>query len=217
MTGSRIDGDALSRLAEQPVVAILRAPDSSRFPKVAEVLYDAGLRCLEFTLTTRGVLDALQEARGALPDDLILAVGTVRTEQHVKDAIDAGADFLVSQVFRRHLVGAAQSRGVPFIPGALTPTEVVGAWEAGVPAVKVSPIGPVGGLDYFDQLRAPLPDVPLMPTGGVAIDEIGGYLGRGAVAVGVSGPLLGDALLAGGDLSALADRARQAVAAVSSR
>jgi 2-dehydro-3-deoxyphosphogluconate aldolase/(4S)-4-hydroxy-2-oxoglutarate aldolase len=217
MTATYPASHALSRLARQPVVAILRASDSARFLAASEVLYEAGFRCLEFTLTTEGALDAVQAARSSLPDDLILAVGTVRTEEHVTDSIDAGADFLVSQVLRRHLVEIAQRRGVPFIPGALTPTEIVDAWETGVPAVKVSPIGPVGGLEYFDQLRAPLPEIPMMPTGGVAIDEIGHYLDRGAAAVGLSGPLLGDALLPGGDLTALADRARRAVAAASSR
>jgi 2-dehydro-3-deoxyphosphogluconate aldolase / (4S)-4-hydroxy-2-oxoglutarate aldolase len=216
MSATKTEGDALSRLSQQPVVAILRAADSARFLAVSEVLYDAGFRCLEYTLTTPGALDALRKARSSFPEDLLLAVGTIRTEQQVKNSIDAGADFLVSQVFRRGLVEIAQSRGVPFMPGALTPTEIVDAWEAGVPAVKVSPIGPVGGLAYFEQLRAPLPEIPLMPTGGVAIHEIGAYLSSGAAAVGLSGPLLGDALLPGGDLEALADRARQAVAVTTS-
>ena len=100
--------------------------------------------------------------------------------RQVDDAITAGAEFLVSQVFRRPLVEAAHDRAVPFFPGALTPTEILDAWESGVPAVKVSPIGPVGGLEYFSQVRAPLPDVPLMPTGGVRLDEVNTYLQQGA-------------------------------------
>lgn len=209
--------DLVARLGPRPVVAILRAPDADRFVAVSEVLWEAGFRCLEFTLTTRGALDAAREVRRALPDDLLLAVGTVRTEQHVREAVDAGADFLVSQVLRPGLVDLARAEGVPFIPGALTPKEILDAWETGVPAVKVSPIGPLGGVEYLDQLRAPLPDIPMMPTGGVGIDEIDDYLDRGAAAVGLSGPLLGDALLPGGDLDALAERARRATAATSAR
>lgn len=205
--------DLVARLGPRPVVAILRAPDADRFVAVSEVLWEAGFRCLEFTLTTRGALDAAREVRAALPDDLLLAVGTVRTEQHVREAVDAGADFLVSQVLRPALVDLARDRGVPFVPGALTPKEILDAWETGVPAVKVSPIGPLGGVEYLDQLRAPLPDIPMMPTGGVGVDEIDDYLARGAAAVGLSGPLLGDALLPGGDLDALAERARRATGA----
>lgn len=200
-----------------PLIAILRAPDASFFRPATEILYAAGFRCVEYTLTTTGTLAAMTEVRSALPADLVIGIGTVRTAQHVDDAIEAGADFLVSQVCRPLLVAAAQQRGVPFYPGALTPTEILDAWESGATAVKVSPIGPVGGLDYFDNLRGPLPDVPLMPTGGVDLHEAADYLRKGAVAVGLSGALFGDALLPGGDLAGLARRAEQAVGAVAVR
>ncbi|MET0695472.1 MAG: bifunctional 4-hydroxy-2-oxoglutarate aldolase/2-dehydro-3-deoxy-phosphogluconate aldolase [Propionibacteriaceae bacterium] len=209
--------DLLELLAPHPLIAILRAPDAAAFLPVSEVLYKAGFRCVEFTLTTAGAVEAVAEAIDSLPADLMVGIGTVRTEQQVHDAIDAGATFCVSQVFRPELVAAAKSRGVPFFPGALTPTEILNAWESGVPAVKVSPIGPVGGLAYFDNVRGPLPEIPLMPTGGVQLDEAQAYLDRGAVAVGLSGPLVGDALLPGGDLVALGQRAEQVVGAVGVR
>jgi 2-dehydro-3-deoxyphosphogluconate aldolase/(4S)-4-hydroxy-2-oxoglutarate aldolase len=99
------------------------------------------------------------------------------------------------------------------VPGALTPTEVAAAWAAGATAVKVFPVSAVGGPAYVKAIRAALPEVPLMPTGGVGIDDIGAYLAAGAAAVGVGSPLLGDAGDPGGDLAALAARARRAVAA----
>ena len=207
----------LEALAPNPLVAILRAPDAGAFGPVTETLYKAGFRCVEFTLTTSGAVQAMREVLGSMPDDLVVGIGTVRTLNQVEDAIDAGAAFLVSQVFRRPLVEAATRRGVPFFPGALTPSEILDAWESGVPAVKVSPIGPVGGLAYFDNIRGPLPDIPLLPTGGVELHEVSAYLDKGAVAVGLSGALLMDALLPGGDLTALADRAEQAIAAVRRR
>lgn len=209
-----VEPDLIGALAPRPLIAILRAVDASRFAKASEVLYEAGFRCVEFTLTTSGTFDALHTVRRSLPDDLILGIGTVRSVDHVHEAVDGGADFLVSQVYRAHLVDAARDRGVPFVPGALTPTEILEVWDAGVPAVKVSPIGPLGGLDYFDQVRGPLPDVPLVPTGGVAIDEVRAYLHRGAAAVGLSTPLTGDALEPGGDWSKLAQRAARAVSAL---
>jgi 2-dehydro-3-deoxyphosphogluconate aldolase/(4S)-4-hydroxy-2-oxoglutarate aldolase len=209
--------DLLELLAPHPLIAILRAPDAAAFVGVSEVLYQAGFRCIEYTLTTAGAIEAMRDVIDALPGDLVVGIGTVRTEQQVADAIDAGAAFCVSQVFRPELVQAAKDRGVPFFPGALTPTEILNAWESGVPAVKVSPIGPVGGLAYFDNVRGPLPEIPLMPTGGVELHEARAYLDRGAVAVGLSGPLLGDALLPGGDLVALGQRAEQVVSAVGAR
>ncbi len=207
--------DLLDILRSRRVVAVLRAPDAYQFLAASQALYDAGITCLEFTLTTHGALDALRNARKALPDDALLGVGTVRTLQHVHESIDAGADFLVNQAFKPELVDEAQNRDVPFVPGTLTPIEVVRAWEHGVPAVKVSPIGPVGGLDYLSELRGPLPEIPIMPTGGVTREAAPEYLRGGAVAVGLSRDLLLDALQPGGDLEALADRARAVLAAVS--
>ncbi len=209
--------DVLEALAPNPVIAILRAPNADAFVPVSEILYKAGFRCVEFTLTTAGAIEAMKDVLALLPDDLLVGIGTVRTMEQVEEAIDAGAHFLVSQVFRPPLVAAATKRGIPFIPGALTPTEILDAWDGGVPAVKVSPIGPVGGLDYFDNVRGPLPDIPLMPTGGVELNEVSAYLDRGAVAVGLSGALVVDALLPGADLTALSDRADLAIAGVRGR
>jgi 2-dehydro-3-deoxyphosphogluconate aldolase/(4S)-4-hydroxy-2-oxoglutarate aldolase len=205
---------ALDFLPARPVIAVLRAPTADRFVEATAILYDAGITCVEYTMTTRGALDALTSARAKLPDDARLGVGTIRTVQHVEDAAAVGADFLVNQAYRPELVAAGRRVGLPFIPGALTPTEIVVAWESGVPAVKVSPIGPLGGLEYFGELRGPLPDVPMFPTGGVGLTEAGPYLAAGAAAIGVSRALMVDALLPGGDLAGLEERAHQVVASV---
>jgi len=194
------------------LVAVMRAPDADHFVPASEVLAEAGLTVFEYTLTTAGALAALQTAREALPG-AVLGVGTVRTADDLRAAVDAGADFAVSQVFLPELVQTAADLGLCYIPGALTPTEIVSAWNSGVPAVKVSPIGPLGGQDYLRELRGPLPDVALMPTGGVTLEAAAGYLELGAVAVGVSGALFADALL-GGDLTALRQRADRLVSSV---
>jgi 2-dehydro-3-deoxyphosphogluconate aldolase/(4S)-4-hydroxy-2-oxoglutarate aldolase len=199
-------------LPPRAVVAVLRAPTAKHFVAACEVLRDAGITCFEFTLTTEGAVEALVATRSALPD-AVVGLGTVRTVQHLEAAARVGAAFAVSQVFLPELVAAANAHRIPYIPGTLTPTEVLSAWNTGVPAVKVSPIGPVGGVAYFTELRLPLPDVAIMPTGGVALEAAGEYLDAGAVAVGVSGALFADALL-GGDLDALKRRARQLVSSV---
>jgi 2-dehydro-3-deoxyphosphogluconate aldolase/(4S)-4-hydroxy-2-oxoglutarate aldolase len=206
----------LERLAAVPVVAILRAAGSERFVEVGRVLYEGGVRAIEVTLTSRGALEAFGRLRAELPGDAVLGVGTVRSVEHAERAVAAGAAYLVSPEFRPAVVGWAGGRGVPVVPGALTPTEVAAAWEAGATAVKVFPVSAVGGAAYVKAVRAPLPEVPLVPTGGIGIDDVGAYLAAGAVAVGIGSPLLGDAGDPGGDLGGLAGRARRAVAAAGS-
>jgi 2-dehydro-3-deoxyphosphogluconate aldolase / (4S)-4-hydroxy-2-oxoglutarate aldolase len=202
-----------SPLPPRAVVAVFRAPTAAHFVPASQVLWDAGIRCFEYTLTTVGALHALVVLRKTLPDALV-GVGTVRTADHLRAAADAGAEFAVSQIFLPELANAAREQQIAFVPGALTPTEVVTAWNAGVPAVKVSPIGPLGGVNYLNELRGPLPDVAIMPTGGVTVEAAAQYLDAGAVAVGVSSALLADVLL-GGDLGALKDRAELLMSSVS--
>ena len=143
-----------SPLPPRAVVAVFRAPTAEHFVSASEVLWDAGVRCFEYTLTTEGALDALVELRKVLPDAHV-GVGTVRTVDHVRAASEAGAEFAVSQIFLPELAAAARQQRIPFIPGALTPTEVVTAWNAGVPAVKVSPIGPLGGVTLPEGVARP--------------------------------------------------------------
>ena len=203
----------LERVAAVPLVAILRAADAGRFLEVGRVLYEAGVRAVEVTLTSTGALEALGRLRAALPEDALLGVGTVRSAADTERAVDAGATYLVAPDLRPEVVAWAVAHGVPVVPGALTPTEIAAAWAAGATAVKVFPASAVGGPAYLEAVRAPLPEVPLVPTGGVGLGDIGAYLAAGAAAVGVGSPLLGDAGDPGGDLDALAGRARRAVAA----
>jgi 2-dehydro-3-deoxyphosphogluconate aldolase/(4S)-4-hydroxy-2-oxoglutarate aldolase len=206
-------GAFLEQVAAVPVVAILRAADAGRFLEVGRVLYGAGVRAVEVTLTSAGALEALARLREELPADALLGVGTVRSAGDAERAVEAGATYLIAPDFRPEVVGWAVEQRVPVVPGGLTPTEIAAAWAAGATAVKVFPISAVGGPAYLKAVRAPLPEVPLVPTGGVGIDDIGAYLAGGAVAVGIGSPLLGDAGEPGGDLDALGDRARRAVAA----
>lgn len=191
------------------VIAVLRAPNARRFTAVAAVLADAGLTRLEFTLTSVGALDAVTAAKLALPH-VEIGCGTARTAADIRRATDAGADFVVSQYFDPALGDAARAAGIEYVPGALTPGEIARA-AADADLVKVSPIGPVGGLAYLRELVGPLPDVQLFPTGGVRPEELGAYFDAGAAFVGVSALLLHDALT-GGDLPSLRARTREALA-----
>lgn len=194
------------------VVPILRGGTGEHLPAVVDTLVANGIRVLEITTNTPGVFDAVAAARERYGDDVELGVGTVRTVAHVADAARAGARFIVCPHTDPALGVAAAEHGLAFYPGAFTATEVLTAWGAGATAVKVFPAS-VAGPRYLKELRGPLDDIPLVPTGGVTIDLVPEYLAAGAIAVGMGGPLVGDALN-DGDLAALADRAHRVLAAV---
>jgi 2-dehydro-3-deoxyphosphogluconate aldolase/(4S)-4-hydroxy-2-oxoglutarate aldolase len=195
------------------VVAILRAQDASRAEAVVDVLLENGIRSLELTLTTKGALEVVERLAATVPDGTDLGMGTVLTADEVDRAVGAGARFVVSPSVVPEVIDAAARHGIASYPGAFTPTEIHAAWTAGASAVKLFPAGALGP-GYLAAVRAPLPDVPLVPTGGVAIEAIGAWLDAGAVAVGLGGPLIGNALAPNGDLDALAERARAVAAAV---
>jgi 2-dehydro-3-deoxyphosphogluconate aldolase/(4S)-4-hydroxy-2-oxoglutarate aldolase len=199
-------------LAATRVVAILRAENADRAEAVVDVLVEAGVRSLELTLTTKGALEVVERLAARVPAGVEVGVGTVLTAQDVDRAVDAGATFVVSPSVEPEVIAAALRRRVASYPGAFTPTEIAAAWKAGASAVKLFPAGQLGP-GYLKDVRAPLPDVPVVPTGGVDIESVGAWLAAGAVAVGMGGPLVGDALAPDGDLRALAERAAAAIAA----
>ncbi|CAM5389098.1 bifunctional 4-hydroxy-2-oxoglutarate aldolase/2-dehydro-3-deoxy-phosphogluconate aldolase [Streptomyces aurantiogriseus] len=177
------------QLGRTRVMAILRSADASGLPAVARSLADAGVTCLEVTLTTPGALDALARIKDDLGPEAAVGAGTVLSSGQARDALAAGAGFLVSPVVDAELIRSVAQRGIPCYPGAWTPTEVSQAWRAGAAAVKLFPAG-TGGPAHLRQLRAPLPDIPLVAVGGVGIDEARDYLDAGACAVGIGSPLL---------------------------
>ncbi|GLY66836.1 2-dehydro-3-deoxy-phosphogluconate aldolase [Amycolatopsis taiwanensis] len=199
------------RLGTSKVIAILRADDTTYFPDVAQVLYECGVRVIEAALTTPGALDAIGAMRLELGADAMIGAGSVRTQSDVDDCVTAGAEFLVTATYAPKVLDRAQAYGVPVVCGALTPTEIDSAWRRGAAAVTVFPVAQVGGPDYIDAVRAPLPEIPLVPTGGVRLSDVDAYLGAGAFAVAAASPLTGDALC-GGRLDELAKRADELVA-----
>jgi len=204
------------------IVAIVRAGDARYFPGVVATLIESGLRAIELPLTTPGALDVLETLADRHRGEAILGVGTVLDAHAAEESISAGAAFLVSPALSSEVMKVGQRRNVPVVPGALTPTEIIACSEQGAAAVKLFPAS-LGGPAYLRALRAPLPHIPIVPTGGIGLDQVSAFLHEGAVAVGMGGPLIGDAA-AGGSLSALSDRVselmdtvRQAVAAGAER
>lgn len=198
-------------LASCRAIAILRAPGAARFDAILDVLSEAGIKAMELTFTTPGVLDAIAAYVARKPADVAVGAGTVMTAEQARQAVDAGATYLISPSVTLDVIAEANRLGVPVIPGALTPTEIWQAHSAGATMVKVFPCGSLGGPSYLSAVRGPLPDVSLVPTGGVAIEAVPEYLAAGAAAVGLGSPLQGDSAAPDGDLAALARRARRVV------
>lgn len=194
-------------LLANPVVAVLRARHASEYAPVIAALAEGGVRSIELTLSTAGVFDLLPSLARDFGDDVEIGVGTIATTVEAEQALDAGARFLVTPVTDSTIVRAAVDRGVPVFPGGLTPTELLNGWRAGATAVKVFPASTVGP-GYISQLRGPFPDIQVIPSGGVSIEDAAAWITAGALAVSLGGPLLRDSFK-GGDLAGLTARAAE--------
>jgi 2-dehydro-3-deoxyphosphogluconate aldolase / (4S)-4-hydroxy-2-oxoglutarate aldolase len=186
-------------LVEGGVVAIARNLTADTVPGVADGLLRGGVLAFELTLNEpeATALDALRTAaRHAEGTPLVIGAGTVLTIAAAERAVDAGANFLVSPHVDAELTEWATDRGIPFIPGAFTPTEILAAWRAGASAVKLFPAS-VAGPAFVREFRGPFPHIPLLPTGGVTVETVPDFIRAGAIAVGFGSWLIGDGEPAG--------------------
>ena len=197
------------------VVAVIRLQDAGGLRAVIDALATGGVRALEVTMTVPRAIELIGEIAPALGNDFLVGAGTVLDADTAKRAIDAGASFVVSPVFRRHVIAACHERDRPAVPGCFTPTEMLDAWEAGADLVKVFPATSLGP-GFFKDVRAPLPQLKLVPTGGVSIDNAGDWIRAGAAAVGVGSALVDPKAVAAGDFASMTDRARRLVTNVQS-
>jgi 2-dehydro-3-deoxyphosphogluconate aldolase / (4S)-4-hydroxy-2-oxoglutarate aldolase len=198
----------LQRVLRSGIVAILRADDSSRLVDAAEALLAGGVDVVEVTYTVPDAQRVLAEVARRLGDRILLGAGTILDSETARSAILAGAKFLVSPIVRRSVIRLARRYAAPVFPGAFTPTEVLTAWEAGADVVKVFPSDSVGP-GYLKALRAPLPEVRLMPTGGVNLATAADFLRAGACALGIGSSLVEPRALAAGDMARIESLARQ--------
>jgi 2-dehydro-3-deoxyphosphogluconate aldolase/(4S)-4-hydroxy-2-oxoglutarate aldolase len=196
-------------LLQSPLIAVLRTSHAKDYAPVVETLAGAGVSSIELTLSTPGTLDHLQKLQANLPDGIKIGIGTVTDIVQAIAAIEAGASFLVTPVTDTAIVESAAASGVPVYPGGFTPTELCAGWTAGATAVKIFPASVVGP-EYISHLRGPFPDIQIVPSGGLGLDDIPRWMGAGALAVSLGGPLIGDAFQ-GGSLVALRDRAERAL------
>ena len=195
------------------VVAVIRMQEPDRLRAVIDALADGGVRALEVTMTVPGAIELIQDLSSTLSDEFLLGAGTVLDPQTASRVIDAGAQFVVSPVFRPAIIDVCHRHGVAALPGCFSPTEILTAWESGADIVKVFPATALGP-SFFTDVRGPLPQLKLMPTGGVTLDNAGDWIRAGAVAVGVGSALLDRKALAAGDYGVVRANAARIVANV---
>lgn len=181
----------------------------------AQAVAEGGLRIIEITWNTDGAAELIQQLRGELPHCMI-GTGTILDQTALFEAIAAGAEFAFSPHINVPLIQAAVAAGIPIIPGALTPTEIVTAWQAGATCVKIFPCQAVGYAAYIKGLQGPLGQIPMIPTGGVTIDNAREFIQAGAIAVGLAGDLFPSSLIAAKDWSAIGQRSQTLVASLRS-
>jgi 2-dehydro-3-deoxyphosphogluconate aldolase/(4S)-4-hydroxy-2-oxoglutarate aldolase len=197
----------LTLLRQHRSIAVIRSSRQSLGRQMAQAVAAGGMPLIEITWNSDLASELISQLRVELPYCTI-GTGTLLNLEQLQQAIDAGAQFLFTPHVDRTLIAAAVEAGVPIIPGALTPTEIVTAWDAGASCVKVFPIEAVGGSNYIKSLQGPLGHIPLIPTGGVTLENAKEFITAGAIAVGLSGDLFPKPLIAAGDWDAMAQRAK---------
>lgn len=197
----------LQEILESGVVAIIRMSDSDRLRRVVEAVREGGVTAIEITMTTPGALAVIKEVARTMGDDVQIGVGSVLDAATARRAIDVGARYVVSPIFKPEIVAECHRQGVPAMPGAFTPTEIQLATEAGADVIKVFPADIVG-MPFFKAVLAPMPHLKLMPTGGVTVENAGDWIRAGAVAVGVGSALLDKRAIDEGNFEVLTRNAR---------
>lgn len=189
------------------VVVVVRADDPESVLPGIEAVLKGGCRAVEITFTVPDAVGVIRRVAQAFGDEILLGAGTVMNPSDGVAAADAGAKFLVSPNTNPDVIGMAKRLGVPICPGAVTPTEVVSAWNAGADCVKIFPASALGP-DYIKALRGPLPHIPLMPTGGVSAENAGDYIRAGAFVLGAGSSLFDPKLLAAKNYDEMTARAQ---------
>jgi 2-dehydro-3-deoxyphosphogluconate aldolase/(4S)-4-hydroxy-2-oxoglutarate aldolase len=187
---------SLRRVLDAGIVAVVRASEPGGLVEVVRALADGGVTVAEVTLTVPNALDVIRDARKALGDRVLLGAGTVLDREACRAAIDAGAEFIVAPTFNLDVVALCGRADTLVMPGAFTPTEILAAWQAGADIVKVFPADVVGPV-FVKAMRGPLPQIRLMPTGGVDLTNAADFLRAGACCLGIGGQLVDAKLVAG--------------------
>jgi len=190
------------------LIPVLRAKNSKQAHAVVKAMIAGGVTVVEVTMTVPGAIDVLKELKAEYDDTLLLGSGTVTTAEQAEATIDAGAEFVVSPSLHPAVIAMTKKKGKLSVPGSLTPTEVITAWEAGADYVKIFPCSAMGGASYLKSLLAPFPFLKLIPTGGVTLQTADTFLKAGARALGVGSDLVNLAAVDAGNPEVITETAR---------
>lgn len=206
--------EGLAQIQKTKIIAIIRGVEPSRIEEVANALYQGGITVMEVTLNTSGALSMIERLRHKFAGQMFIGAGTVLDTQDLRQALQAGASFVVTPNVDDEVIVEAVRRNIPIFPGAMTPTEIVKAWKAGAAAVKIFP-GSSLGLGYFKELQGPLSHIPMMAVGGICGDNILSFLQAGCYAVGIGSALINLCEIAQGNYACIAEAARRLIAKTS--
>jgi len=206
--------DVANRIMEIGVVPVVRASSAKQAMLAAEAVCAGGIPIVEVTMTVPGAIEVIAELGKSMGSEVLIGAGTVLDAETAQRCIDAGAEFIVSPGFNLETVKFVKRAGKLMMAGALTPTEVIAAWKAGSDFVKIFPCGAVGGAKYIKALKGPLPQIPMIPTGGVNLTTAADFILAGAAALGIGGELVSAPALESGDLAPIVEAARGFVSIV---
>src|SRR5438552_4558206 len=201
--------DVLQRIREIGLIPVVRAESADLAMRAVEAIKAGGVNVLEVTMTVPGAISVIEQLAKAHGNEALIGAGTVLDPETARACIQAGAQFIVSPALNEATITFCRDNDVAIFPGALTPTEVVRAWNAGADAVKVFPAGAVGGASYLKALKAPLPQIELVPTGGVSLKTAADFIKAGAMALGVVADLVDTKALRENHDEVITERARQ--------
>ncbi len=207
-------GVVLHRIYAEGLLPVVRVSNAEEAMNVTEALKEGGLSLIEITMSVAGAIDVIKELSGKYGDKIILGAGTILDPETGRMALLAGASFIVSPVLNIELISLCRRYGAVVMPGAMTPTEILAAWTAGADLVKVFPCGQLGGAEYLKAIKGPLPQVPLVPTGGVNLQNAATFIKAGAVALGVGGELVDKKAVADKNFQVITDNTRAYLKAI---
>jgi 2-dehydro-3-deoxyphosphogluconate aldolase/(4S)-4-hydroxy-2-oxoglutarate aldolase len=199
--------DKIDLIRDTGIIAIMRAKSSEQLSAAADAIKHGGVRAIEVTMTTPGALDVIRDARGKYGEDVLFGAGTVLDAETARAAILAGAQFIVAPIFDPTTVALCNRYSIPIIPGCYSPTEMLSAWECGADMIKLFPAS-FGGPSLIKAILAPLPQLEIVPVGGVNLDTAAAFIKNGAAALGVGSSLINQELLNANDMDELTRRAR---------